>query len=111
MGTSKPVGGSFFQPEHVDEAVDMLDVMLGREGAFAERPFLMGHNTFVVPPLRFAEDARSEEHTSELQSRTNLVCRFLLEKKNNSHKLCRSPDSFLDFFYRSKSAFNPWLRW
>src|SRR5690606_33167198 len=28
------------------------------------------------------ENARSEEHTSELQSRENLVCRLLLEKKN-----------------------------
>src|SRR5256885_7379608 len=28
---------------------------------------------------------RSEEHTSELQSPCNLVCRLLLEKKNNSH--------------------------
>src|SRR5690606_40168734 len=28
---------------------------------------------------------RSEEHTSELQSRENLVCRLLLEKKNNTH--------------------------
>src|SRR5690606_41741295 len=28
---------------------------------------------------------RSEEHTSELQSRENLVCRLLLEKKNRSH--------------------------
>src|SRR5690606_41892953 len=28
-------------------------------------------------------DARSEEHTSELQSRENLVCRLLLEKKKN----------------------------
>ena len=28
---------------------------------------------------------RSEEHTSELQSRTNLVCRLLLEKKKNTH--------------------------
>src|SRR5690606_42086956 len=27
-------------------------------------------------------DGRSEEHTSELQSRENLVCRLLLEKKN-----------------------------
>src|SRR5690606_41994544 len=27
---------------------------------------------------------RSEEHTSELQSRENLVCRLLLEKKNNA---------------------------
>src|SRR2546430_10202245 len=28
--------------------------------------------------------ARSEEHTSELQSQSNLVCRLLLEKKTNS---------------------------
>src|SRR5690625_6008129 len=28
---------------------------------------------------------RSEEHTSELQSRGHLVCRLLLEKKNNKH--------------------------
>src|SRR5258706_6982909 len=30
---------------------------------------------------------RSEEHTSELQSLTNLVCRLLLEKKNNKYTL------------------------
>src|SRR5438093_7238823 len=29
---------------------------------------------------------RSEEHTSELQSLTNLVCRLLLEKKKKEHK-------------------------
>src|SRR5690554_7591406 len=29
---------------------------------------------------------RSEEHTSELQSRPHLVCRLLLEKKNITHK-------------------------
>src|SRR5256886_12626056 len=28
---------------------------------------------------------RSEEHTSELQSQSNLVCRLLLEKKNKTH--------------------------
>src|SRR2546427_6946987 len=28
---------------------------------------------------------RSEEHTSELQSQSNLVCRLLLEKKKNPH--------------------------
>src|SRR5256885_7454647 len=33
--------------------------------------------------LRRSRDARSEEHTSELQSPCNLVCRLLLEKKNN----------------------------
>src|SRR2546426_1784612 len=31
---------------------------------------------------------RSEEHTSELQSPCNLVCRLLLEKKKISHILC-----------------------
>src|SRR3712207_8167234 len=30
---------------------------------------------------------RSEEHTSELQSRQYLVCRLLLEKKNNFHNM------------------------
>src|SRR5690606_13704363 len=32
--------------------------------------------------FRFIENYRSEEHTSELQSRENLVCRLLLEKNN-----------------------------
>src|SRR2546430_9757312 len=30
---------------------------------------------------------RSEEHTSELQSQSNLVCRLLLEKKKNTNEL------------------------
>src|SRR5256885_5985709 len=32
-----------------------------------------------------AENKRSEEHTSELQSPCNLVCRLLLEKKKHTH--------------------------
>src|SRR3712207_7565818 len=35
--------------------------------------------------LRTDLERRSEEHTSELQSRQYLVCRLLLEKKNNCH--------------------------
>src|SRR2546430_8449116 len=31
---------------------------------------------------KFSNGCRSEEHTSELQSQSNLVCRLLLEKKN-----------------------------
>ena len=57
MGTTKPIGTSFFQPEHVHEVVNMYDTILGRPGAFAERPFCVANNTFVVPPLRYAEDA------------------------------------------------------
>src|SRR3712207_7888458 len=34
---------------------------------------------------RLGDRARSEEHTSELQSRQYLVCRLLLEKKNIAH--------------------------
>src|SRR2546426_6155475 len=36
-----------------------------------------------LAPLLVDELERSEEHTSELQSPCNLVCRLLLEKKNN----------------------------
>src|SRR5438132_9514451 len=32
---------------------------------------------------------RSEEHTSELQSHSDLVCRLLLEKKKNKNEKCR----------------------
>src|SRR2546430_12478634 len=35
--------------------------------------------------LRWRPKKRSEEHTSELQSQSNLVCRLLLEKKKISH--------------------------
>src|SRR2546430_7838474 len=34
---------------------------------------------------------RSEEHTSELQSQSNLVCRLLLEKKNKQQRYLRPP--------------------
>src|SRR3712207_8655606 len=37
-----------------------------------------------------AVSLRSEEHTSELQSRQYLVCRLLLEKKHSSHPLLSS---------------------
>src|SRR2546430_6155826 len=37
--------------------------------------------------LRQAVASRSEEHTSELQSQSNLVCRLLLEKKKNNRLL------------------------
>src|SRR2546430_12182270 len=40
---------------------------------------------------------RSEEHTSELQSQSNLVCRLLLEKKNNHVRVCL--DSEVDCAY------------
>src|SRR5256885_8153073 len=38
-------------------------------------------------------ERRSEEHTSELQSPCNLVCRLLLEKKKNIHNTTTNNDS------------------
>src|SRR5690606_39960492 len=40
----------------------------------------------MYAPFGLYDVLRSEEHTSELQSRENLVCRLLLEKKNNRNK-------------------------
>src|SRR2546429_6437908 len=39
-------------------------------------------------------DLRSEEHTSELQSRLHLVCRLLLEKKNQQNIVCPLRSSY-----------------
>src|SRR5438270_6511382 len=45
--------------------------------------------TFPCRQLEPPGRVRSEEHTSELQSQSNLVCRLLLEKKNNKRKNIR----------------------
>src|SRR3954466_8383940 len=43
-------------------------------------------------PSSGCQTCRSEEHTSELQSHDNLVCRLLLEKKkHNTHRTPRKP--------------------
>src|SRR5256885_8343297 len=50
----------------------------------------LAHLRYLVPSSVIvfgkAEPVRSEEHTSELQSPCNLVCRLLLEKKKNQIK-------------------------
>src|SRR5256885_9490598 len=55
---------------HVGDAVALLP--LGQPGPVGDGPFEQ------------ARVVRSEEHTSELQSPCNLVCRLLLEKKNDA---------------------------
>src|SRR5438309_8421922 len=50
---------------------------------------------FEREPVRFRsrKRTRSEEHTSELQSQFHLVCRLLLEKKNEIHPIVNTVDS------------------
>src|SRR2546427_4585190 len=56
-------------------------------------PRLWRHRGHVVADGgRASEGPRSEEHTSELQSQSNLVCRLLLEKKKTIKKPTRFGD-------------------
>ena len=56
-GTAKHVGTSFTQVRHVENALAMLHLIAGGEAAWRARPFVSMSSCFVVPPLRFAEDA------------------------------------------------------
>src|SRR3989449_4717821 len=71
MGTFKPTGVNPRLVWNVREALD-------REGFKHVKIVVSGG--FNVEKIRQFEE-RSEEHTSELQSRLHLVCRLLLEKK------------------------------
>src|SRR4051812_49577492 len=48
------------------------------------------HHTSGSATPRHTPEVRSEEHTSELQSHVNLVCRLLLEKKKKKKRLSTS---------------------
>src|SRR5436309_5719068 len=63
-------------------AQDDLRLTMGGEPTFVSIDDMDGAewNTLALGP-----EKRSEEHTSELQSRENLVCRLLLEKKKHPH--------------------------
>src|SRR2546430_9212604 len=45
------------------------------------------HSPPPTPPVPARRHLRSEEHTSELQSQSNLVCRLLLEKKKQTKQI------------------------
>src|SRR2546430_11003161 len=65
-------------PHHIDAEVT--------GGELSEHLAEMGAQALVE-----ALALRSEEHTSELQSQSNLVCRLLLEKKKKNHDSIRTP--------------------
>src|SRR5256884_7575468 len=78
--TTQPHG---MEDVEIQEWLESLDSVLessGPEVAAEILERLRAHATVNGIDLPFT---RSEEHTSELQSRLHLVCRLLLEKKNN----------------------------
>src|SRR5256885_7487241 len=69
----------------------LLPVRVGGAGDLRPGSVAAGAPLDVLPDRphgvrREADQERSEEHTSELQSPCNLVCRLLLEKKKKTHK-------------------------
>src|SRR5687768_17995216 len=65
------------------DALPIFSRGAGRVSATANAP---SSSTATTVPISFADTClpRSEEHTSELQSRLHLVCRLLLEKKKKT---------------------------
>src|SRR5438046_5072887 len=61
--------------------VDRFAPSSDEQRAAARKEFGLGSEQIVGFWTGFIQQTRSEEHTSELQSLTNLVCRLLLEKK------------------------------
>src|SRR5438270_1856567 len=62
------------------DAAEAFYVLQGEYTIFVEgRQFVCSAGSFIFIPA-----GRSEEHTSELQSQSNLVCRLLLEKKKQA---------------------------
>src|SRR3712207_8135576 len=81
---SSPRSSACWAPGFVDEAVRVAPSSME-----LTEPRPTGASWHTGPSVR---EARSEEHTSELQSRQYLVCRLLLEKKKN-YSLSDSIDS------------------
>src|SRR5699024_4813500 len=71
--------------EAIKEGVSELEIMATVEYELKKQGIQeMAFATTVLSGPKTASPHRSEEHTSELQSRFDLVCRLLLEKKNNN---------------------------
>lgn len=56
-GTAKHVGSSWTQAWHLEKTLEMLHLIAGSEAAWRARPFVSQSNCFVVPPMKFAQDA------------------------------------------------------
>jgi len=56
-GTSKHVGASWTHYTHLEKTLKMLHIIAGGEEQWRARPFVSQSNCFVVPPMKFAQDA------------------------------------------------------
>src|SRR5690606_39935987 len=75
------VGASGKQPDYFDQPLQSPQAFIHTLGMGTVG---LGDLTSSATGVSGDGSVRSEEHTSELQSRENLVCRLLLEKKNRT---------------------------
>src|SRR5690625_6923925 len=88
QGNKLVVGAGYSHPVEI-EKIDGIDIEVPKNTEIIVKGIdkeLVGAIASNIRSIRSPEPykgKRSEEHTSELQSRGQLVCRLLLEKKNN----------------------------
>src|SRR2546430_10350095 len=88
----RPPRSTLFPYTTLFRSINQPQVAILGVGAIEKRPKVVtlpdGSDGLAVRTLGMVSmsyDHRSEEHTSELQSQSNLVCRLLLEKKKTIH--------------------------
>src|SRR5690625_5868494 len=71
-------------PKSEEDLLELVGDTINENGIGGEKAFSLFKDILVkaTVPIDHPKNFRSEEHTSELQSRGHLVCRLLLEKKN-----------------------------
>src|SRR2546430_13239936 len=77
---------TLFRSYNLEEEIRVIRKYQAVQAQMPIPPGVVGHDTRYrsinqYDPVGSASAPRSEEHTSELQSQSNLVCRLLLEKK------------------------------
>src|SRR3712207_8114314 len=93
-------------PEDIEKRLEALARKTGRTKSYYAREAILRHLEDLEDAHlarerlkrrrgRVTLETRSEEHTSELQSRQYLVCRLLLENKNKNHNRSYNNTSLL----------------
>src|SRR5688572_7504184 len=96
---------TLFRSRAIDAVHPILCSLLSAIGYRSGYLWGLSRSQFTVHRSRSSSPQRSEEHTSELQSQSNLVCRLLLEKKKLP--LSSRASSGLARSQRSLTVFDP----
>src|SRR2546430_6084206 len=91
MTTTRPAAGRYFSPSTRAKLSAAARARWERLRGGATTATSARKKGQLTPAGRRKLSQRSEEHTSELQSQSNLVCRLLLEKKKNTYRKSLRP--------------------